>query len=294
MSERQKHRQEVRGFLQKNLSKQDWIFSLPNGSGMETYQVKGGQQEYFIKIGVPLERYRVMAELGLTPPIVTFGQLESGPSIIVQPLLEGRNPSRKDYREQLERIATLIQAMHGESRLREVVQPAPTNLYRDAGRQALHSLRQRWERHREQVPSVAEFVDKSLQELDSQISEISGAGLVASHNDICNANWLLTSDGRIYVVDFESMSMDDPANDMGALLWWYYPPELRERFLEIAGYRYDHDFKSRMRIRLALHCLSITLPRENSFDRFRPEHYAAALQDFRAVLAGEENPQGYF
>ena len=89
------------------------------------------------------------------------------------------------------------------------------------------------------------------------------------------------------------MSMDDPALDMGALLWWYYPPELRQRFLGIAGYRYDDEFKFRMRIRMAMHCLDITLPRERSFDSFDPNTYHESLTDFRAILNGEENPEGY-
>ena len=59
--------------------------------------------------------------------------------------------------------------------------------------------------------------------------------------------------------------MDDPAFDLGAILWWYYPPELRGQFLELAGYSYDHELRFRMQVRMALHCLSITLPRERKF-----------------------------
>jgi hypothetical protein len=89
------------------------------------------------------------------------------------------------------------------------------------------------------------------------------------------------------------MSRDDPALDMGALLWWYYPPEMRGHFLELAGYSYDDEFKRRMRVRMALHCLNILLPREQSFDDFEPDLFAESLIDFRAVLDGYENPQGY-
>jgi len=39
MPDRQEHQQEVRGFLQKYLSIDDLSFSLPHGSGMETYFV---------------------------------------------------------------------------------------------------------------------------------------------------------------------------------------------------------------------------------------------------------------
>jgi len=44
---------------------------------------------------------------------------------------------------------------------------------------------------------------------------------------------------------------------------------------------------------MAIHCLNITLPREGSFDRFDPNTYPEALNDFRAILNGEENPEGY-
>ena len=136
-------------------------------------------------------------------------------------------------------------------------------------------------------------MDDSLAELALEIRQFSTEGLAASHSDICNGNWLFASDGKIYIIDLDSMSMDDPALDLGALLWWYYPPERRGRFLEIAGYSYDDEFKHRMRVRMALHCLHILLPREQSFDDFEPASFTKSLMDFRAVLAEYENPQGY-
>ena len=42
-----------------------------------------------------------------------------------------------------------------------------------------------------------------------------------------------------------------------------------------------------------MHCLSILLPRDGSFDEFHPDLFGAWLGDFRAALAGGENPQGY-
>lgn len=293
MPDRQEHQQEVHRFLQKHFSSRDWSFALPWGVGMESYFARGNEQSYFIKIGVQVERYLVMAEISLTPPVLTYGQLENGLSIIVQPLIAGRTPSRLDYRNQLVEVAEIIRTMHQEPRLQRILPAAPTIFHQDAGLRALDRLRQKWEPYKAQVPKVAEFVDSSLEYLAQQVSLFPGRDLVASHGDICNANWLFASDGKIYVLDFESMSMDDPALDMGALLWWYYPPELWKRFLDIAGYHYDDEFKFRMQIRMALHCLDITLPREQSFDRFDPSDYGEALTDFRAILNGEENPEGH-
>jgi len=212
---------------------------------------------------------------------------------MVQPFITGRTPSRRDYRDQLEKVAALIQKIHLHPQVKAILQEQPSNLHKDAGLQVLDRLRQKWERYKTQVPTITAFVDNSLEHINQQINLFSSEGLVGSHNDICNANWLFSSDGRIYIVDFESMVMDDPALDMGALLWWYYPPELRHRFLDIAGYRYDDEFKFRMRVRMAMHCLNISLPREQSFDSFNPDHFSESLSDFRAVLEGKENPQGY-
>jgi len=294
MPHRQDHQQEVCRFLREHFSIHDWRFSLPRGSGMESYFAEGNGQSFFVKVGIQAERYITMAEIGLTPPVLVHGQLDNGLSVIVQPLLTGRIPSRLDYHNQLTEVAECIRKMHYSQGAKQRLPRAPSNLYRDAGLLALNRLRQKWERYKAQVPVVAEFVENSLDYLAQQVSLLTGEGVVVSHGDICNANWLFAADGTIYLLDFESMSMDDPALDLGALLWWYYPPALRQRFLNVAGYRYDDEFKFRMRMRMAMHCLSITLPREQSFDRFDPSTYNESLRDFRAILKGEENPKGYF
>ena len=267
MPNTQAHQQEVRAFLQKRLSLYEWKFTVPHGWGKESYFAHGFKRTYFVKVGVQVERYLAMAEIGLTPPVILHGQLESGLSVIVQSFVMGRKPSRVDYRERMTEVAELIRKTHNSPRIQGVLQAAPSNLYKDAGLLALDRLRQKWERHKAQVPYVAGFVDESLEQIEKQINQFSGEGLVVSHGDICNANWLFTSDGKIYLIDFDLMKMDDPALDMGALLWWYYPPELRESFLEAAGYRYDDAFRSRMQVRMAMHCLDILLTRENSFDQ---------------------------
>ena len=293
MLNRQEHQLEVRGFLQKHFSIRDCTFSLPRGTGAETYVVQGNEREYFVKVGAPVERYLAMAEISLTPPVLASGQLESGSSIMVQPLITGRRPSQGDYWDQLENVAVIVREMHHHPRVKETLPPASSNLHKDAGLQVLNHIRQRWEFYKPQVPKVAEFVDNSLGYLTRLINLFPGEGLVSSHNDICNMNWLFASDGKIYVIDLDSMSVDDPALDMGALLWWYYPPELRQQFLDIAGYRYDDEFKFRMQVRMAMHCLNIILPREQSFDDFDPNDFSESLDDFRAALEGKENPQGY-
>jgi len=293
MQNRQQHQPEVQAYLQKQFSSRHWEFNLPKGYGNEAYFAHGNGCTYFIKLQAQVDRYQAMASIGLTPPVIATAVLEDGTSLLVQPYITGRKPSRKDYHTHLEQIAAIINRTHQSPEVRRVLPQASSDLYSVLGREALTRVWQRWEHYKAQVPAIAAFVDESLAYLAGQVQGLRGAGLVASHNDICNANWLIASDGQIYLIDLDSMSLDDPACDIGAILWWYYPPELRPRFLEIAGIAFDEQFQNRMQVRMAIHCLSIILPREQSFDRFNPDNFAEALTDFRAILAVNENPQGY-
>ncbi len=291
--DRRQHQQDVLAFLQKHYGSTHWGFTFPHGHGNETYRVYSNQHAYFVKLGVHIPRYQAMASLGLTPQVLASGYLADGTSIIVQPCIVGRNPSRKDYRANLEQIATMIHRTHHSAEVQRVLPETSSDFYCVVGLEVLTHIRRRWEYYRAQVPEVAEFVDAGLDDMAQQVQSFQGAGLVASHNDICNANWLVSSDGRFYLIDLDSMALDDPAIDISATLWWYYPPELRRRFLEIVGYADDAAFQFRMRVRMAMHCLHIILPREQSFDRFDAASFAESLTDFRAALAGEENPRGY-
>lgn len=294
MQARRQHQQDVQAFLKKYVWKGRWEFALPQGSGNETYFAHNGEHSCFVKLDVHISRYEAMASIGLTPRVLAAGALADGTSIVVQPYIAGRSLTRKDYRDHLEQIADVIHSTHHSAEVKAVLPRVSSDLYRARALESLEHLQQKWERYRSQVPNVADFVDESLEYLRKQVNDFQGSGLVASHNDICNANWLISSAGPLYLIDLESMGLDDPTVDVGATLWWYYPPELRRQFLILTGYPDDVMFRTRMRVRMAMHCLNIILPRPQSFDRFDSASFATSLTDFRAVLAGRENPQRYY
>src|SRR4026207_2268859 len=98
MLDRKQHQQEVQGFLQNHFFSNHWESAVPNGSGNETDFAHGNEHAYVVKLGVQITRYRAMASLGLTPQVIASGNLEDGTSILIQPYIDGRKPSRKDYR----------------------------------------------------------------------------------------------------------------------------------------------------------------------------------------------------
>jgi thiamine kinase-like enzyme len=290
---RYEHQLEVKSFLQNQFNQRHWEFTLPHGYGNETYKAESQWDTFFVKLGSPVANYEAMASLGLSPQVITAGSLADGTSILVQPFLPGRIPNRQDFHIFLEQIAAMIGKMHHSDLMRNTLSAPFSEQYGQLGLRALAHVQQRWARFKSLVPAQAAWVDEKIAWLASQLRELQGSGTVASHNDICNANWMITPEGRIYIIDLDAMSIDDPAADLGAILWWYYPPGLRKRFIEHAGFSFDKPLRSRMRLRMAIHCLHIILPRAGSYDQFTPAQFPQALADFKAVVSGEENPQGY-
>lgn len=291
---RDQHKSEVIAFLQKHFSSQKWeITPPPKGTGNETYFAKSNGQAYFIKLGAQIEKHQVMSSLGISPQVIEIGYLEDGTSILIQNQINARKPTRRDFHQYFSKFAQAIRITHQSESMIRILPKKSSNSYKDVGLEILAQIKRRWEKYKSKVSSSVEYVDERIENLVFQIRQFRGSGLVASHNDICNANWLVSQDGNIYLIDFESMSQDDPALDIGALLWWYYPANMRDEFLGLVGYGKDEYFRNRMRIRMAVYCLNIILPRENSFDKFEDDSFDDSLEDFRAIIEGRENPKGY-
>jgi hypothetical protein len=195
LPDRQSHQPQVLALLRASFGAAHWDFSLPYGWGNETYFARDGQQTYFVKLGVHIPRYQAMASLGLTPPVLAAGALPDGTSVIVQPAIPGKKPSRRDYRASLEQVAAIIHQTHHSPAIKRTLPQASSPKYNVIGLEVLDDIQGRWQRYRTQVPEVAQFVDDSLATLARQVASFEGSGLVASHNDICNANWLVSTDG---------------------------------------------------------------------------------------------------
>lgn len=292
---RHRHAGAVRTFLARHVAPGEWTLALPpSGHGQETYLANVDTvPRAFVKVGAAVARALVMADLDLTPAVLAHGTLADGNTVLAHAYVAGRRPRPADLRARLDETAGMIGRMHASGALLASLPPAATGDYRSAGERALARLRARWEAWRPRVPGAAAEVDAALAELARWIDGFTNSGLVASHNDINNSNWILADTGRLYLVDLEMMAPEDPACDLGAFLWWYFPPEARGRFLAVAGYADVPALRERMRARQALHSLAILLPRQGSFDRFDPTAFDADLADFRALVARRENPQGY-
>src|ERR1051325_938011 len=162
MQNRQQHQQEVQTCVQQHFSNQSWALTLPAGSGNETYFAQCNGHTYFVKLGAQVAKYQVVASIGLTPQVLVAEYLRDGTSIVVQPYIAGKRPSRRDYRIHLEQFAAAINQLHQSAEVKQLLPEVSSDLHKVVGLESLTHLQQKWERHKLQVPDVADFIDESL------------------------------------------------------------------------------------------------------------------------------------
>ena len=191
---RDQHKLEVLSFLKKNVAKIEWEIRLPpHGTGQETYFANNNRQSFFIKLGAQTERYQVMSELGLAPQVIIVGRLHDGTSILVQAQITGQKPTRKDFHCYLAQFAESIRKIHHSENLKQLLPKRSSHQHKEMGLEVLAALEKRWEKHKTKVPASRAYVDQKIQYLKNQVSQFEEGGLVASHNDICNGNWLVSA-----------------------------------------------------------------------------------------------------
>ena len=208
MPERRQNQQQVLAFLQDYFATSDWEFSIPQGSGKEKYLARAatrhGESACFVKLDVNIPVYQTVASLELTPPILASGCLQDGTPLIVQPAVKGRQPTWQDFSIHLDLFASTLQRLHHSPELRSLLAAPASETYRAAGLQFLNNIHLRWEAVKSHFsPEIDSIVLDHLERIAAQLRAAPGGGLVNTHTDPCNANWLLPGAGRAhhFIVD---------------------------------------------------------------------------------------------
>ncbi|HVV55379.1 MAG TPA: phosphotransferase [Mucilaginibacter sp.] len=199
----------------------DWQMEKPiNGRRKEKYIVSGGGLKYFLKFDVDAEILKRLARIGVAPDVLQSGT-HKGRTFIVQQFIEGSAPQKSWFASNSERVFTLLKTYHNDPVLLQI-------------------LLQRFpQRDRNLFESELQVLDRSIGSIKSPYFEdvnfrdsylkFSGLGyelnagqMAVIHNEPNNSNFLL-SDDRLFMVDWDEITLGDPLMDTGPLLWWYWP-----------------------------------------------------------------------
>jgi len=242
---------ELRRLLKQLLGPGNWrlrSMTLGRGDRDKVIAERDGTR-YFVKLMWPpgAAATRAASDVGLAPPVRATGTLADGRAVVVQDFLKGTGGAEPRGREWIQMHADELADLFASlARRTDLLASLPRRLS---------------ERPRERVQARLHDMSLVLDELaTSSWSELGRArdvlgqvravgeampdiphALGPVHGDPQWANWLLTPEGRVYLVDWDHARLDDPVTDPARLAWWLYQATSdRRRFIQRCGIDVDN------------------------------------------------------
>jgi aminoglycoside phosphotransferase (APT) family kinase protein len=259
---------------------QAWHLSRPpQGARKPCFVARADGEAIFVKLdvaGAPLAR---LAELLVCPPLLAYGTTD-GTGWVVQAWLAGTNPIRDWLRSNRSTVARIFHLVHTDAPLRSRIGPTRTIA---ADLALLHARIARCPRDWFTTPDVA----SALAAWTAESAFLSPLPLVPSHDEPNTTNMLVVAE-RLLLLDWDDATLADPLRDLGPLLWWYFPPDTWEGFLQACDLAWDERMVHRIHWFAARASLEIALWHAEHGD----QGDSGFLADFRAAVAGEANLRG--
>jgi aminoglycoside phosphotransferase (APT) family kinase protein len=274
----------VNEILAKHFPERDWTLrKASEGMSSKGYVATGDGLELFVKLEEHVGAVRRAAELGIAPRVLAAGS-HNGTPYFVQEYLHGTHPDRPWFSRHLPQLADLILRYHNDPALAALFGKEEAPGYVEYIGTELGDLQA-------QLSGLPESSYKAelsplLNELKAQARHLEPAGLVPTHADPNNNNFLLVGE-RIYLLDWDRASLSDPYRDVGPLLWWYVPEEQWPEFF--AAFSPDVEGQAARKVYwwAAWHSCMVAL----WFARLGyPEFGQPFVVDFAAALHGQANP----
>ncbi len=218
---------------------QDWTITPAGGSTGEAYYAQRDDKRLFLKRNSS-PFLAVLSAEGIVPKLVWTKRMENGDVITAQQWLEGRELSPEEVKHP--RVAQLLSKIHHSSELLDLLmRMGKKPLEPEALLQELKSQEQELSFVNTQIE-----VHQCLRFLDNQLPYVQNQRKVVCHCDMNHNNWLLTTAGQLYLIDWDNAMVADPAMDLGMILHWYIPEEEWEDWLETYGVELHEDLLNRM------------------------------------------------
>ncbi|WP_062109683.1 phosphotransferase family protein [Bacillus niameyensis] len=230
----------------EHLLGQDWeIVSAGGATGEAFFAIKDGQKLFLKRNSSPF--LAVLSAEGIVPKLIWTRRMENGDVITAQQCLIGREFNAEEMAGDL--APMLLKKIH-ESRpllnmmIRMEKTPyAPTSMLQDI------------ESTLDRDFLALHVVKDALNFLKSEIAHIHCDEWAVCHGDVNHNNWLLSEEGEVYLIDWDSAAIADPALDLGPLLHWYIPKSDWVTWLNHYGTALTPDLELRMKWYTIAHTL---------------------------------------
>src|SRR5690625_2679483 len=216
-----------------------WEFSSAGGLTGNAYIAKRDDERLFLKRNSS-PFLAVLSAEGIVPQLVWTKRIKNGDVITAQKWLDGRELYPQEMQDAL--VAKKLRQIHRSSELLHMLMRLgiePTSPIKNFETTA----QQITERNLHQVH---DYIDCSLQFLQTFLSDVVGYEQVVCHADITHNNMMFSKDGSLYIVDWDQAMIADPAIDFGAILYYYVPEAKWEHWLNHYGLKKDDSLIKRM------------------------------------------------
>ncbi|KRN29751.1 phosphotransferase enzyme family protein [Lactobacillus selangorensis] len=152
---------------------------------------------------------------GITPRLIWTKRIANGDVLTAQEWLNGRTLTRDEMNSA--QVAHLLRQVHTSRLLKKMLVKVGGQAYTPS----------RLLRHYEQGLPLAlrqnDFLEKVAFFLNKNQPQFSKNAFEVCHGDLNHKNWLLSDQKRLYLVDWDSAMLADPAVDLSMVLFQYVP-----------------------------------------------------------------------
>ena len=215
----------------------DWYLEPIKGATGQTYMGTRATERVFIKRNTsPL--LAALSKEGIAPKLVWTKRTANGDILTAQQWLDGRVLSSSEIGQRNDVIDVLYQ-LHHSYMLKNMLQKIGGQI------QTPETLLGNYEEKLPVELKQNQYLSRVYQSLSERIPDYSPHNYTVVHGDVNHRNWLV-SNNYLYLVDWDSVMLADPALDIGMILGHYVPKEEWNKWLLSYGVQADESVLQRI------------------------------------------------
>lgn len=216
----------------------DWQLHPLEGDTGQAFMGTRSTDKVFIKRNTS-PFLAALSKEGITPKLVWTRRTGSGDTITAQEWLDGNVLTSNEVGNRLD-VVRILRHVHSSESLKKM-------LFRVGGEQvsAFDLLCQ----YAENLPVELKhnlYLTRVFRFLEDHLPEYSTNEYCVCHGDVNHKNWLLSTEDRLYLVDWDSVMFGDPAIDVGTILGRYVPLKEWNTWLKAYGLKPTEDIMARI------------------------------------------------
>jgi thiamine kinase-like enzyme len=252
----------------------EWTIAPAGGSTGAAYCAQNESKRLFLKRNSS-PFLAVLSAQGIVPKLVWTKRLENGDVVTAQQWLEGKelNPEEMQHPE----VAKLLSKIHHSSELLDMLMRIGKKPLKPED--VLFKVKNKVKLNKRAAFQLE--IHQALKYLEKMLPYVHYDKLVVCHCDMNHNNWLLSQTGQLYLIDWDSAKVGDPAMDIGMILHAYIPHEEWDNWLESYGTTRDEHLMNRVNWYLVVNEIKYFIWHQN---RLEVKEAAQRLHQLKRLL----------